>query len=139
MSLGEMMSETLAEYLDRNFKQRNLKPADVAELSGLSASYISRLLKGEKKNLTVETIAILVESLDLNAIELFTVAYGKPVEVRQGIDPNLLIDTFQKLVLNPDLIDLIQGLSRLPAKQQKTIIDTVKVLSVKAQKKKKKR
>src|SRR5215208_7290959 len=130
----EDVSETLGQYLKRILTQRDLKPADVAELSGLSASYIGRLLKGEKTNLTVETIAILVEALDLDALEFFQVAYGKPIKGKAGIDPLLLSDTIQKLVLNPDLIDLVQGAAKLPTKHRKTIAETVRVMGHKSQK-----
>jgi transcriptional regulator with XRE-family HTH domain len=131
--------ETLAQYLDRNLKQRNLKPADVAEITGLSASYISRVIQGKKKNLTVETIAILVEKLELDPLELFTAAYGKPVRVAEGINAVLLADTIQRLVLNPDLIEVVQNIGRLPAKQQKTIIGTMRLMGVKSHRAKKKK
>ena len=133
------MKETLAEYLDRSLKQRNLKPADVAELTGLSASYISRVLKGQKKNLTMETITILVEKLDLDPLELFAAAYGKPIRVQEGINPLLFADTIQKLVLNPDLFDLIQDITRLPIKQQQTIVETVRVMGQRSQRAAKKK
>ena len=131
--------ETLAQYLDRNLKQRNLKPVDVAEITGLSASYISRVIKGQKKNMTIETIAILVEKLELDPLELFTAAYGKPVGRKEGIDPLLLVDTFQKLVLNPDLIEVVQNIGRLPAKQQKTILGTMRLMGLKSHRARKKK
>jgi transcriptional regulator with XRE-family HTH domain len=133
------MSETLAQYLGRMLKQRDLKPAEVAELSRLSPSYISRLLKGQKKNLTVETIAILVQALDLDALELFAVAYGKPVSVKPGIDPLLLADTIQKLITNPNLIELVQNGARLSAKHQKTMFETMRLMGLKSQTTKKKK
>ena len=122
------MSETLAEYLDRMFKQRNLKAGDVAKKTKLSPSYISRLLNGEKANMTVETIGVMVEALDLDPLELFTVAYGKPVSVKPGIDPLLLADTIQKLISKPELIELVQSAARLSPKQQKAIFGTVRAL-----------
>lgn len=133
------MSETLAEYLERVLKQNNLKPADVADKSGLSPSYISRLLKGEKTNLTVETIGVLAEALDLDALELFTVAYGKPIAVKPGIDPLLLADTIQKLIAKPQLIELVQSAARLSSKQEKAIFEAVRVLGLKSQRTKKKK
>jgi transcriptional regulator with XRE-family HTH domain len=131
--------ETLAQYLDRNLKQRNLKPVDVAEITGLSASYISRVIKGQKKNMTIETISILVEKLELDPIELFTAAYGKPVRVTEGINGVLLADTIQRLVLNPDLIEVVQNIGRLPAKQQKTIIGTMRLMGLKSHRAKKRK
>jgi transcriptional regulator with XRE-family HTH domain len=136
---GVNVSETLAQYLKRIFAQKDLKAADVAKLTELSAGYIGRLLKGEKPNLTVETIAILVESLDLDALELFTVAYGKPIKEKAGIDPVVLSDTIQKLILNSNLIDLIQAVSKLQEKQQKTVIESVKVMGRKSQRPRKKK
>lgn len=133
------MSETLAQYLKRIFAQKDLKAADVAKLTGLSAGYIGRLLKGEKPNLTVETIAILVEALDLDALELFTVAYGKPIKEKKGIDPVVLSDTIQKLILNPSLIELVQDTSKLSETHQSTIVKTVKVMGHKLQKSRKKK
>ena len=133
------MSETLAQYLKRIFAQKDLKAADAAKLTGLSAGYIGRLLKDEKPNLTVETIAILVEALDLDALELFTVAYGKPIKEKAGIDPVVLSDTIQKLILNPSLIDLVQDASKLSETHQKTIIETVKVMRHKSQRSRKKK
>jgi transcriptional regulator with XRE-family HTH domain len=133
------VKETLAQYLNRNLKQRNLKPVDVAAMTGLSASYISRVLKGQKQNLTIETITILVEKLDLDPLELFTAAYGKPVRVGEGINPLLFADTIQKLILNPDLFDLIQDITRLPAKQQKAIVSVIRLMGHRSQKAKKKK
>lgn len=133
------MSETLGQYLKRILAQRDLKPADVAEMSGLSAGYIGRLLKGEKTNLTVETIAVLVEALDLDALEFFQVAYGKPIKGKAGIDPLRLSDTIQKLVLNLGLIDLVQDAAKLSAKHQKAITETVRVMGHKSQKTRKKK
>jgi transcriptional regulator with XRE-family HTH domain len=133
------VKETLAQYLDRMLKQRNLKPVDVAAMTGLSASYISRVLNGQKKNLTIETITVLVEKLDLDPLELFTAAYGKPIKVGEGINPLLFADTIQKLILNSDLFNLIQDITRLPAKQQKTMIETIRLMGHKSQRAKKKK
>lgn len=134
------MAESLAEYLKRVMHQRNLSVADVQASSGLSQSYINRLLKGTKTNLTVETIAILSEALKVDGIELFVAAYGKAPE-NVSIDPSLLADTIQKLVLIPGLIELVQNTAKMksPA-HQKAVFDMARVLALKhkADKKKKK-
>jgi hypothetical protein len=43
-----------------------LKPADVEESPGLSTSYIIRLFKHKKANLTVETIRTLTNALEID-------------------------------------------------------------------------
>ena len=118
---GETVKETLAEYLKRMMRQKNLKVADVQKSSGLSQGYINQLLKGTKTNLTIETIGILAESLDLDGFELFAAAYGKTQE-NMTVDPHLLGDTVEKLILNPDLIELVQNTAKLKSEKHKKAV-----------------
>ena len=127
----------LAEYLALVMHQKNLKPADIEERSGLSVSYIGRLLNGQQSNLTVETIGVLSEALEVDAFELFAAAHGKPMDTEK-VDPLELIDTMQKIVLNPEFIELIQDVSQLSKKHKKSVLDIVKVLKPKRTKKRKK-
>ena len=123
------MAESLAEYLKRVMHQRNLSVADVQESSGLSQSYINRLLKGTKTNLTVETIGILSKALNIDGVELFVAAYGKSPENVQ-VDPSLLVDTIQKVILIPGLIELVQNTAKLNSPEhQKAVFDTARVLA----------
>jgi hypothetical protein len=48
--------------LQRVLQQLNFKPTDVEHSSRLSASYIGRLLRDEKTNLTLKTIGILTNA-----------------------------------------------------------------------------
>jgi transcriptional regulator with XRE-family HTH domain len=116
-----MVKETLAEYLKRVMHQKNLKVADVQEASGLSQGYINELLRGAKTNLTIETIGILADALDLDGFELFAAAYGKTPE-NMAVDPHLLADTIQKLILNPDLIELVQNTAKLKSEKHKEAV-----------------
>src|SRR5215217_7972177 len=134
-----MVEETLAEYLKRVMQQKNLKTADVQQASGLSQSYIDRLLKGSKTNLTVETIAILAKALDVDGFELFAAAYGKKPE-NINVDLLVLADTINKIILNPFLVELVQNASKLKSKrQQQVVLDTARVLAVKDKASKKNR
>jgi transcriptional regulator with XRE-family HTH domain len=114
------VKETLAEYLKRVMRQKNLKVADVQESSGLSQGYINQLLRGTKTNLTIETIGILAESLDLDGFELFAAAYGKTQAMT--VDPHLLGDAIQKLILSPDLVELVQNTAKLKSKKHKEAV-----------------
>jgi transcriptional regulator with XRE-family HTH domain len=125
------VAETLAQYLKRVMHQRNLTVADVQASSGLSQSYINRLLKGTKTNLTVETIGVLAEALNVDGVELFVAAYGKTPE-NVNVDTSLLADTIQKLILNPALIELVQNTAKLKSPEhQKAVFDTARVLALK--------
>jgi transcriptional regulator with XRE-family HTH domain len=115
------VKETLAEYLKRVMHQKNLKVADVQESSGLSQGYINELLRGTKTNLTVETIGILAKTLGVDAVELFVAAYGKEPE-NMTVDPHLLADSIQKLILNSDLVELVQNTARLKSEKYKEAV-----------------
>ena len=126
-----MIKESLAEYLDRVMKQRNLKVADLQALSGLSQTYINRLLKGTQNNLTVETIAILAQALEVDGFELFAAAYGKTPE-STNVDLLILADTINKVILNPTLVELVQNAARLKSKKhQRVVLNTVRSLAAK--------
>ena len=131
-----MVEETLAEYLKRVMKQKNLKTADVVQASGFSQSYIDRLLNGTITNLKVETIAILARALDVDGVELFTAAYGKPQE-HKSVDLLALADTISKVILNPTLVELVQTTAKLDSRHQQALLDTARVM-VKSNKKSKK-
>jgi transcriptional regulator with XRE-family HTH domain len=126
-----MIKESLAEYLDRIMKQRNLKVADLQALSGLSQTYINRLLKGTQNNLTVETIGILAQALEVDGFELFAAAYGKTLE-NTNVDLLILADTINKIILNPFLVEFVQNTAKLKSKKhQKVVLDTVRSLAAK--------
>jgi transcriptional regulator with XRE-family HTH domain len=131
-----MVEKTLAQYLKLVMQQKNLKTADVHRASGLSQSYIDRLLKGSKPNLTVETIAVLAKALDVDGFELFAAAYGKTPE-NKSIDLLALIDTISKMILNPTLAELVQNAAKLESRHQQALLGTAREM-VKNNKKNKK-
>ncbi len=122
------MKETLSEYLARVMRQKGLNPPDVQERCGIAESYIRRILSGTVTNLTVKTIATLAEGLEVDPIDLFVAAYGKPIEEREGVDMMLLADTVQKLIMNPELVQVLQEWVRLPEEHQKTFLHTFKLV-----------
>ncbi len=129
------MKETLAEYLKRVMQQKNWKTADLQRASGLSQSYIDRLLKGLKPNLTVDTISILAKALDVDAFELFTAACGKAPE-NKSVDLLLLADTINKIILNPTLVELVQHTAKLKARHQQALFEMASMLARKKANKK---
>lgn len=121
------MEETLAKYLKRVMQQKNWKTADLQRASGLSQSYIDRLLKGLKTNLKIETIAILAKALDVDGVELFTAAYGKEPE-RKNVDLLALADTISKVILNPILAEVIQTMVKLESRHQQALLDMARAM-----------
>ena len=126
-----MVRETLAEYLKRVMHERKMKVADLIAVSGLSQTYINRLLKGTQKNLTIETIAVLSQALNVDGFELFAAAYGKAPE-NANVDLLVLADTINKIILNPMLVELVQNTAKLKSrKHQQVVLDTARALAKK--------
>ena len=130
------MRETLAEYLERIMAERKMKVADLVAASGLSQPYLNRLLKGTSTNLTVETIAILAKALGVDEFEIFAAACGKAPE-NKNVDLLLLAAAINKMILNPMLVELVENMTRLKAKHQQGIFDTVRSLAAKTKRGKK--
>ena len=109
------MKETLSEYLDRVMKQKRIKPRDIEERAGISNSYISKLLSGEKSNVGAPTIVALAQALEVSPFEIFAVVSGAEYEERT-IDPLVLMEALE-VFLN------------LPREDQKSILQTMKALA----------
>lgn len=132
-----MVRETLAEYLKRVMREHKMKVSDLVAASGLSQTYINRVLKGTQSNLTVETIAVLSQALHVDALELFSAAYGIETE-NKDIDVLVLVDTINKIILNPILVELVQHTATLKSKaEQQAVLDTARALAKKGKTKKK--
>ena len=131
-----MVIETLAEYLKQVMRERKMKVGDLVAASGLSQTYINSLLRGAQTNLTIETIALLSQALNVDGFEIFTAAYGKVPE-NTNVDLHGLVDTINKLILNPQLAELVQNTARLEAKQQAVVFDAARVLAKNGKAKKK--
>lgn len=114
--------ETLSEYLDRVMKQKRLKPRDIEERAGVSNSYISKLLSGEKSNVTPPTIVALAQALEVSPFEIFAVVAGVEYE-QQSIDPLVLLEAIETFL-------------SLTTQDQKSVIQIMKVV---AQQRKKQR
>jgi transcriptional regulator with XRE-family HTH domain len=125
------MKETFADYLARVMNQKGLKPRDIKQRCGIAESYVRRMLKGEVTNLTVETIGVLAEGLDIDPVELFIAANGKPRKGKKEVDLVLLADTIQRLILNPELVEVIQQWLRLSDNHRQTFLQTAKLIKKK--------
>lgn len=73
--------ETLAEYVDRVMKEKNIKSLDVEARSieagnRIADSYVTNIARGVNKNPTVDKLVALAGGLDVDKIELFKIAAG---------------------------------------------------------------
>lgn len=73
--------ETLAEFVDRVMKEKNLKSLDVEARSielgnRITDSYVTSIMQGVNKNPSVKKLNALADALDVDRIELFKIASG---------------------------------------------------------------
>ena len=144
----EASRKNLSRYLQLLMKEKGLKLADIERKcqGKLSNSYLSKITRGKADNLTVEAIDILAQGLEIDGYELFAVAYGKPPrnagDSASTIDPLLFVEAVQKLVVNPQLVEVIRAWSGLPREHQAELLSSLQSLTKrepKAQKKTRKK
>ena len=114
--------ETLAEYLARLMRQKDLSPKELSRRSGLTDSYIGRICKGQGDNLTVDTMKKLAKGLDVDPHEMFAKASGVPVNEQAPIDPLLILDQILKIISDPTGVDLLRQLSELSPDERKKLL-----------------
>jgi len=73
--------ETLAEYVNRVMNEKNIKALDVearaTELGHkITDTYVTNIMRGTNKNLSVEKLIALADGMDVDKVELFKVAAG---------------------------------------------------------------
>lgn len=126
--------ETLAQYLKRNMDEKGLSVKDVQRMSGedIKVSYINDILSGRSTNPSVKKLKALARGAGVDEDEIFDVARGKqPAKKseRAGLDHWQMIQ-FLKLdewiLRNPDLLELLQKIAKMPQEDQKRIIKSMR-------------
>ncbi len=115
--------ETFAEWLARLMRQKHLTPKELSRRSGISNSYIGRILKGEHGDIQVDTIVKLAKGLNMDAHEVFAAATGLPVREANGIDPLSLLDAMQRLIGDSVAFILIRQVLNLSSDERQALSD----------------
>lgn len=73
--------ETLAEYVNRVMKEKNIKSLDVEARANelghkITDTYVTNIMRGTNKNLSIGKLLALADGLDVDKVELFKVAAG---------------------------------------------------------------
>ncbi len=72
-----MTNFTFGEWLQKELEKRDWSQSDLARKSGVSASQITRLIKGER-GVRDQTLYAIAVALKLDPKKVFLVAVGKP-------------------------------------------------------------
>jgi transcriptional regulator with XRE-family HTH domain len=109
--------ETLAEYVTRVMKDKNLRAKDVQNRSGdkIDDAYVVKIMKGITTNPSITKTQALAAGLGIDEDEVFKVARGIPINENssRGGDPwpsSLLIQAMERITSNLDLTRAVKTL-----------------------------
>ena len=126
----------LDEYVKRVMKLKGLTQKDVQRLAGgrITDGYVASITTGRARNLSVDKIAALAEGLGVDRDELFHIACGtaeEPGERRENstaVDPLMILETVQKAVASPDVIEILDRVVRLSPEERRVVLKSLKRL-----------
>jgi len=112
-------------------RQKGLSAADLERNcnSQISASYIGRIERGNVTNLTTEKMVILAEGLGVDPYEIFAASYGKPPAAQDYNNMLAILDTVQRLVMNPEVLEAVEQLLRMSPYERTVLLKPLKRLS----------
>ena len=125
----------LSRYVDRVMKEKHLSRHDVNLRSGgeITDSYVSGIINGSAKNLSVDKLKALARGLRVREMELIRVAFGlsdEPVPQRVTDQSHnlLLLDITRKTVIGNDIAEIVQEVIKLSPPERAIVLQYVKRL-----------
>jgi transcriptional regulator with XRE-family HTH domain len=131
--MSKTSKQGLSRYVERIMKEKHLSRRDVKLRSGgeITDSYVSGIISGSAKNLSVDKLKALARGLRVREIELIRVAFGLSDDInpRGGDDQShnlLLLDITKKTVISNDVAEIVHELTRLSAAERSVVLQYVK-------------
>jgi transcriptional regulator with XRE-family HTH domain len=125
----------LSHYVDRVMKEKHLSRRDVKLRSGgeITDSYVSGIISGTAKNLSIEKLKALARGLRVREMELIRVAFGLSDEREAHPAPDqshhlVLVDLKGKTILSNDIAEIVQEVVGLPAADRTVVLQYIKRL-----------
>lgn len=125
----------LSRYVERVMKEKHLSRRDVKLRSGgeITDSYVSGIINGSAKNLSVDKLKALARGLRVREMELIRVAFGisdepLPKRVPDQSHNLLLLDITRKTVIGNDIAEIVQEVIRLSPGERAIVLQYVKRL-----------
>jgi transcriptional regulator with XRE-family HTH domain len=133
--------ESLAQYVARILKEKNLKHHEVKELSGgrITDGYERGIMTGKASNPRVDKLKALALGLGVSEDEIFRVARGLPVESDDKWKANetnyqVVLDIIVDSRKNRTLAELLSEASRLSGESLEQAVGLLKYLNSRKQK-----
>ena len=125
----------LSHYVDRVMKEKHLSRRDVKLRSGgeITDSYVSGIISGSAKNLSIEKLKALARGLRVREMELIRIAFGLSDEREAPRAPDqshnlVLVDLARKTVISNDVAEIVQELIGLSPADRTVVLQYIKRL-----------
>jgi transcriptional regulator with XRE-family HTH domain len=116
--------ETLRAYIKEVMRQKDLKGIEIEARSGgkITNSYISDIINGKTKSISVDKVNALAEGLGVDSFEVFTAASGRNVH-KEGEPWSgfALIRIMEKVMQSQDLAAIVKIVSELKTAKVKAL------------------
>jgi transcriptional regulator with XRE-family HTH domain len=133
--MSKTSKQGLSRYVERVMKEKHLSRRDVKLRSGgeITDSYVSGIISGSAKNLSVDKLKALARGLRVREMELIRAAFGLLDErVQQRVADQshnlLLLDITKKVVISNDIAEIVQEVIKLSPADRAIVLQYVKRL-----------
>jgi transcriptional regulator with XRE-family HTH domain len=125
--------EKLGDYVRRVMRQKQLKLRDVERRAGgeITNGYISGIINGRIKNVSLDKLKALAKGLEVDVYELFSAAMGDaPPLTEQGSPYNQpdvvwLLGIMQEIAASPELLKILHELVQMPSKDREIVVKVI--------------
>lgn len=121
--------EELIKLIRLIMREKGLSVLQIQKRSGgkIKDSFISDILSGKTKTLSVEKVHALAEGLGVDSIEVFKAASGEGVSFinTEPWPPKKLLKTMEQVVDNPQLTKIMQSLPKMKPARINAILKIV--------------
>lgn len=123
--MPKQVKENLSQLIRRVISQKKLRLRDIQVKSGhqITESYVSRIMTGSVKNITLDKLIALAKGIGEDEHTLFSAYLGRPAELSSepldvfGLDVAEFGSLIQKVSVNPDLIEIMKESADLPPEE----------------------
>jgi len=124
----------LSRYVERVMKEKHLSRRDVSLRSGgeITDSYVSAILSGSAKNLSIDKLKALAHGLRVREMSLIRAAFGLSEErdTPRATDDHshnlLLLDITKKTLISYDIAEIVQEVVKLNPAERAVVLQYVK-------------
>src|SRR5215510_2331931 len=123
----------LSHYVERVMKDKHLSRRDVSLRSGgeITDSYVSAILSGSAKNLSIDKLKALAHGLRVREMSLIRAAFGlsEDRDNRRAADQShnlLLLDITKKTLISYDVAEIVQEVVKLTPAERAVVLQYVR-------------